>query len=273
MKTSALLLSAIFVVTASANAQEHELSRRQFNFFDNSLTVEIVADMPGQLQIIRGEPGRIDVAGRVPGGIPAFALGGREYDQLRLTALGGSHADFVVAVPEDAIVRVKLPNRHTHQVRSMQRSSNYKWQAMEKGAEDDDTPTPPRGATVTREPIVAYSDVMAPRTLHVSNLNAVRTVSVRFEGPSFIVGGNRPMSVQKGDPTNIEVRTGDEAQDLVVTVPLGTSAFTLKLGGKTAMHVAGAEIRVYCEPVTEQDLGYGRRWYTFAPEMGRLTCR
>ena len=272
MKKSALMLAAILFVATSASAQEHELSRRQFNFFDNSLTVEIVADMPGQLQIVRGEPGKIEVAGRVPGGIPAFALGGREGDKLRLTALGGRRADFVVAVPEDAMVRVTLPNRHTRQMRSMQRSENITWGEMEKG-EDSDVPAGPRTAQAPTDPATSYSDVMAPRTLHVTKLNAVRTVSVRFEGNSFTVGGNRPMTVQKGDPTNIEVRTSDEAQDVVVTVPLGTSAFTLKMGGKTAMHVSGAEIRVYCEPVTEQDLGYGRRWYTFAPEMGRLTCR
>ncbi len=272
MNKSALLLAATMLGATSANAQEHELSRRQFTFLDNTLTVEIVADMPGQLQIVRGEPGRIDVAGRVPGGIPAFALGGREENQLRLTALGGRNANFVVAVPEDAMVRVKLPDRHAHQIRSMQRSGNYTWGDLRRRS-DDDTPAGPRVAPAPREPATAYSDVMAPRTLHVTNLNAVRTVSVRFEGNSFTVGGNRYMSVQKGDPTNVEVRTGDQAQDLIVTVPLGTSAFALKLGGKTAMHVAGAEIRVYCEPVTEQDLGAGRRWYTFAPEMGRLTCR
>ena len=272
MKKSVLLLAAILFGATGASAQEHELSRRQFNFFDNSLTVEVVADMPGQLQIVRGEPGKIEVAGRVPGGIPAFALGGREGDKLRLTALGGRRADFVVAVPEDAMVRVTLPNRHTRQMRSMQRSENITWGELEKG-EDGDAPAGPRMLQAPSEPGTAYSDVMAPRTLHVTKLNAVRTVSVRFEGNSFTVGGTRPMTVQKGDPTNIEVGTSDEAQDVVVTVPLRTSAFTLKMGGKTAMHVSGAEIRVYCEPVTEQDLGYGRRWYTFAPEMGRLTCR
>jgi hypothetical protein len=274
MKKSALLLAAVVFSGTSANAQERGLSRRQFNFWDNSLTVEIVADMPGQLQIVRGEPGKIDVAGRVPGGIPAFALGGREYDHLRLTALGGDHADFVVVVPEDAMVRVTLPDRHSHQVGSMQRGGNYTWGDSEKGSGvQESQPAALAGTTATREPVTAYSDVMAPRTLHVTPLNAVRTVSIRFEGESFTVGGNRYMSVQKGDPTNIEVRTGEQAQDLIVTVPLGTSAFTLKLGGKMAMQVAGAEIRVFCDPVTEQDLGAGRRWYTFAPDMGRLICR
>ena len=61
--------------------------------------------------------------------------------------------------------------------------------------------------------------------------------------------------------------------EAVVTLPLGTSDFGLKLGGKAAMQVVAGEIRVYCEPLTEQELGAGRRWYTFTPEMGRLTCR
>jgi hypothetical protein len=268
MSKSAFLLVAVLFGAASAEAQERGLSRRQFTFFENNLTVEIVADMPGELQVIRGEPGRIEVAGRVPGGIPAFALGGREGDELRLTALGGEHADFVVVVPEDAMVRVRLPDRHSHQVKSMQRSGRYTWGDLPDRGQKSSSVMP-----VPAQPATAYSDVMAPRTLHITKLNAVRTVSIRFEGTSFNVAGNRYMSVQKGDPANIEVRPGDQPEDVIVTVPLGTSAFTLKLAGKTAMHVNGGEIRVYCEPLTEQDLGYGRRWYTFAPEMGRMTCR
>jgi len=54
---------------------------------------------------------------------------------------------------------------------------------------------------------------------------------------------------------------------------LGTNDFTLRLGNRTALRVTGREIRVLCEPVVEQDLGAGRRWFTFSPEMGRLTCR
>jgi hypothetical protein len=271
MRKSAVLLGAVLLAATGAEAQEHELSRRSFSFFDNILTVEVVADMPGQLQLVRGEAGRIDVAGRVPGGIPAFALGGREENQLKLTAVGGAHADFVVIVPEDAMVKVKLPDRNWRQVGMSQQSGEYRWGENQKASPVTASAT--RSLTSARPAAIAYSDALPPRTLHVTRLNAVRTVSVRFEGPNFNVAGNRPMTLQKGDPANVEVRTGDEAQDLVVTVPLGTSDFKLMLAGKTAMNVVGGEIRVYCEPLTEQDLGMGRRWYTFAPEMGRMTCR
>lgn len=270
MRTFAFVIAATLITAGTARAQEHHLTRRQFTFFDNSLTVEVVADMPGQLQVIRGEPGRIEVAARVPGGIPAFALGGREGDKLRLTAVGGDHADFVVIIPEDATVRVQLPDRHGHQIKSLQRSGRYTWgDQSEASTRSNGSGVAPSPARATQ----AYSNIMAPRTLSVPRMNSVRMVSVRFEGSNFNVAGTEFMTVKSGDPTNVEVRTGDQVQDVIVTVPLGTSAFTLRLGGKLAMQVVGGEIRVYCEPVTEQDLGGGRRWYTFAPEMGRMTCR
>jgi hypothetical protein len=270
MKKLGFVIAAALCAAGDVQAQEYELTRRQFTFFDNSLTVEVVSDAPGQLQVVRGEPGKIEVAARVPGGIPAFALGGREYDRLRLTAVGGDRADFVVIIPEDATVRVQLPDRHGHQVKSQQRSGMYTWGDVKEASTRTNTVV---ASPIPSGPTIAYSNQMAPRTVSVPKMNAVRTVSVRFEGSNFNVAGTRYMAVQHGDPNNVEVRTGDDAQDLIVTVPVGTDAFTLKLGGKTAMQVVGAEIRNYCEPMTEQDLGAGRRWYTFAPEMGRLTCR
>jgi hypothetical protein len=270
MRTTFFLIAATLFSAASATAQEYDVARRQFAFFDNSLTVEIVADAPGQLQLVRGEAGRIEVAARVPGGIPAFAMGGRDNDKLRLTAVGGESADFVVIIPEDATVRVQLPDRHGHQLKSLHRSGKYTWgQPDASTVRANAAPVSPAPAG----PTVAYSNAIAPKTVSIPKLNSTRTVSVRFEGSSFNVAGTRYMSVQHGDPTNVEVRTGDEAQDIIVTVPVGTSAFTLRLGGKLAMQVVGAEIRVYCDPVTEQDLGQGRRWYTFMPDMGRMTCR
>jgi hypothetical protein len=271
MKTTTLL-AAMMLVAGQAQAQE-DVARRQFAFFDNSLTVEVVADMPGQLQLVRGEAGRIEVAGRVPGGIPTFSLGGRENDKLRLTAVGGDRADFVVVIPEDATVRVQLPDRHGHQMKSLHRAGKYTWGEKEDASTRANHATTKTIAPAPAGPTVAYTGAIAPRSVNVPKLNSARTVTVRFEGTTFNVAGTRYMSVLNGDPNNIEVRTGDEVQDVIITLPVGTNAFTLRLGGKLAMNVVGAEIRVYCDPVTEQDLGEGRRWYTFTPDMGRMTCR
>lgn len=273
MKTSAVLLAAVLFGTTTAWAQERGVSRRSFPFFDNKLTIEVTADVPGELQLVRGEQGIVEVAARVPNGIPAFALGGRESDILRLTAAGGDYADFVVIVPEDAIVSVRLPDRNGHQMGQMQKSSRYSW----GGAGHEESKASPAyysaPAPASRTPMTAYSNALAPRIVTVPNLNSVRTVSVRFEGTTFQVSGTQPMSVTNGNPEHVEIRTGSEPQDVIVTLPVGTSDFGLQLAGKPAMKVVGGEIRVYCEPLMEQDLGYGRRWYTFTPEMGRLICR
>jgi hypothetical protein len=213
----------------------------------------------------------IEVAARVPGGIPSFALGGRGGDRLRLSALGGEHADFVVVVPEDASVRVKLPESRGQQTSTERSGSTYQWSAPK------DVAAPIAGpAVVVPAPsgqTIAFSNTTAPRLLNIANINAVRSMTVRIEGNMFQVGGSEYMSVQNGNPAEVQLQTGRNPQDVFITLPLGTNNFTLRLGGRTALSVTGREIRVMCEPVIEQDLGNGRRWFTFTPEMGRLTCR
>ena len=260
---------ALLAGATAVQAQERGLSRRSFPFFDNQVTVEVVADMPGQLQVIRGEPGRIDVAARVPGGIPAFALGGRGGDRLRLSALGGERANFVVVIPEDASVRVKLPDRNSHQVGALRRSGTYSWGGVDAAADAAE----PIALTAPLTSTLAYSKPAAPRVLNVARLNAVRALNIRFEGSTFEVAGTQWMSVKSGNPENIELQTGNEQQDITIIVPVGTRSFTLRLAGRTALQVAGSEIRVFCDPVTEQVLGEGRRWFTFTPTAGRMTCR
>ena len=269
MKLSLALLSlAILTCSTQAAAQEYELTRRHYTFFDNSLTIEVVSEIPGRLQVVRGEKGRVEVAARVPGGIPAFAMGGREYDRLRLTALGGEEADFVVVVPEDASVRVKLPNARSHAMTSMRPAGTFSW-----GGTATSKASAPAALPVPTRPTTAYSKDHAPRTLNIPKLNSVRTISVRFEGSTFLVAGTQWMRVSGGNPNNIEVQTGDQLQDVIITLPIGTNGFAMRLGGRLAMQVSNGEIRTYCEPLTEQDLGAGRKWYTFTPDMGRMTCR
>jgi hypothetical protein len=272
MKRVPVLLAVTMLVSAAAaQAQERELSRRQFPFFGNYVTVEVVADVAGKLQVVRGEEGMIEVAARVPGGIPSFALGGRGGDRLRLSALGGDHADFIVVVPEDASVRVQLPESRGQQTSTLRSGSTYQWGAPK------DVRGPMAGpAVVVPAPpgqTLAFSNTVAPRTLNVANMNSVRSFTVRIEGNMFQVGGSEYMTVQGGNPSEVQLQTGREAQDVFITLPLGTENFTLRLAGRTALSITGQQIRVSCEPVTEQDLGNGRRWYTFTPEMGRLTCR
>jgi hypothetical protein len=259
-----------FAVVMPASAQERGVARRLFTYLDTKVTVEVLADAPGTLQIVRGEPGQIDVAARVPGGVSAFALGGRSGDNLRLTALGGESAEFIVVVPEDVYLRVRLPNNKAAELASTRPAGTFTWAGTPAaGAEQSE----PIALPMPSGPVIAHTAPRAPRVLNVSRLNAVRTITLRVQSGRFEVGGSRYMRVVNGNSENVEVRTGDESEDVIIGIPAETRDFTLKLGGRTALVVRGAEISTYCEPVTEQVLGGGRRWFTFAPEAGRLTCR
>lgn len=290
MRYSTLLSALLTVVFVSPLvAQEREVQRRMFTFLDRQVTVEVMTDIPGTLRIVRGEPGVIDVAARVPGGVSAAALGGRAGDNLRLTAVGGEQAEFIVVVPEEVYLRIRLPDNKTGDLGSTRPGGTFTWPAggdtptgfdnrstrrasngvyLNGGAVNGTAmPAPPSG------PLVAHAAERAPRVLDVSKLNAVRTVTLRVEPGLFEVGGNRHMMVVPGNPNVVEVRTGDASEDVIIAIPTETREFTLKLGGRTALVVRGTEISTYCEPLTEQDLGGGRHWFTFAPEAGRLMCR
>ena len=271
MKWSLILSSAAALAIAlPAAAQERGVNRRQFAFLDNEVTVEVMTDIPGTLQIVRGEPGLLDVAGRVPGGISSFALGGRDGSTLRLSAIGGEHVDFMVVVPEDAYLRVRLPNRKFGDIGSTRPGGTFKWDGKERTYEETRKREDARPMPMPAQP--AYSAASAPRALVIPRLTAVRTVSVRLGGSMFEVTGDHIVSATYTGPS-VDVVTGDQADDIVVNVPAGTRDFTVKLGGRTALVVRGPEITSYCEPVTEQILDSTRRWFTFAPEAGLLSCR
>ncbi len=268
MKSLLVAGALALAVVMPAAAQERGVARRTFTFLDTDVTVEVTAPMPGTLQIVRGEPGILDVAGRVPGGMSSFALGGRDGDKLRLTAVGGEHADFIVVVPEDAYVRVRLPNRKSGALASTRQGATFTWgdaQSSAKAAAP--LMMPPSG------PTVAHSAEYAPRVLAIPRLTTVRSVEVRLEASDFQVAGNHYMTVVNGSSQNVEVRTGDEPEELIVTVPAATRDFTLRLGGRTALVVRRFEVTTYCEPVTEQTFAATARRFTFTPEAGRLTCR
>jgi hypothetical protein len=266
-----ILAAGILCVSAAvpASAQERGVSRRLFTFLDDEVTVEVTAESEGRLQIVRGEPGRLDVAARVPGGMSAFALGGRDGTTLRLTAVGGDNADFIVVVPEDTYLRVRLPNKKKGEIGSTRSGGTFTWPATTPAGAQSTSVAP----IVPNSPTTAHASDVAPGTLNISRLDAVKHVTVRVVNGPFEVGGSRYMTVTPGNSQIVEIKAGAEPQTLFVNVPQGTHYFTLKLAGRTALVIRGAEVTAYCEPVVEQTVAGGSKWFTFTPEMGRVSCR
>jgi hypothetical protein len=274
MRYSALLAGFFVVATAApAAAQDLGVSHRTFTFLDNTLTIEVIASAPGTLQIVRGEGGILDIASHVAGGVSSAALGGREENALRLTAVGGDKASFIVSVPEDAHVRVKLPNKKGSEIGATRPGGTFTWPSPEQTTNASVTGVSASKSRPASGPLLAYSAASAPLMLNIPTLTTVRTIRVRIADADFEVGGNRPMGVSRANAQYVEVVPSNEPEDLVMTIPLSTRDFTLRLGGSTALVMRGVEVLSYCEPVTEQRLQGGVRWFTFSPEAGRLTCR
>jgi hypothetical protein len=268
MKTL-LVLSLVLAAAAPATAQERGVNRRFFTFLANEVTVEVTAQSEGTLHVVRGEEGRLEVAARVDGGMSSFALGGRDGSTLRLTAVGGENVDFIVVVPEDTYLRVRLPNSRSGEVGSARPGGTFSW-----GSPDGPSSSASRMLPAPLGPATAHVSDVAPNVLNVPRLNSARRITVDIGGSYFQVGGTRWMSVKSGSTTNVEIQTGSTPEDLFISVPAGTRDFTLKLGGKTALRVRGIEVSSYCEPVVELEIAGGAaRRFTYTPDAGRLRCR
>jgi hypothetical protein len=266
MKAVFLFGSLVLATVAPLAAQQRGVERRMFTYLDDNLTVEVSADAPGTLEIVRGEPGRIDVAGHVPGGVSASALGGRAGDKLRLTALGGTRADFIVTVPEDAYVRVTLPNHKAASLGSTRAGGTFTWDGSNGQPLAAAPPPPPTG------PFLAHTPERTPNTVTIPQIANISRVDVHLGTSEFRVISANAMSVINGDPNNIVIQTGQQQEELQIDIPAGVRDFTLRLGGKTALTARFGEVSTYCEPVIEQQVGEAH-WFTFSPQGGRITCR
>ncbi|MFW6080033.1 MAG: hypothetical protein ACODAE_10455, partial [Gemmatimonadota bacterium] len=111
---------------AAEHIVDDDVLRRWFAFPGNELTIEVLADSPGRLSVMRGEPGTIRVTGRIVDGLAEAGLAGRQRDRLTLHAIGAGEAAFIVVVPEAARVRVRLPDRDaTETVGTRTRNETY----------------------------------------------------------------------------------------------------------------------------------------------------
>lgn len=274
-----ILACAAIAAVATPVAAQRDVTRRSYTFFDNNLTIDVVEGASGVLQVMRGEPGRLEVAARAPRGVAGFGLGGRDNNALRLTALGSQRVEYLVIVPEDVRIRVRLPGRSVAEVASRRPSATYSW-GEESGAEGvwgaavragtaAEFERPPEGAG----PFLSYYSPDAAREVIVSDLGTVNRVELRFEGADFRVYTDRPARVNDGRTDRLELRgDADQLLNATILLPPATRNFTLVLGGKTAFTVRGTEIRSFCDQLVQQRLGNGVLVYTFHP-AGPLRCR
>lgn len=273
MKPALLSAAAALLLATAAPAQDNpEWTRRVFSFTGTRLTIQVLVEAPGTLRLTRGQTGQIEVAALTPDGFAGVGIGGEEHDRLNITAVGTGSANFIVVVPHGISVRVRLPDRHLIETFGMlQDVATYAWEAGE-------LPQTPGGGAARATPApegprLGYTRAAPPRQVSIQNARGVRKLTVRWEGEQFEVASSRPLALAPGDPEHLEIRPGGPPMDLVLVLPRSATEFVLDIGGTTVLLVRGRQAFALCTPVIEQDLGEGRRSFTFTPADGRLRCR
>lgn len=133
---SALIPSSLLVAAAllavPAQAQERWVERAEYRFLGGQLNIEVESDVPGEIQIVRGRSGLLQVRAVSQGGVAAFGFQDRGTPRLNLTGIGGERLTYVVVVPTRTRVRVWLPDRDVPKsLGSLQRTARFGWEAAE----------------------------------------------------------------------------------------------------------------------------------------------
>lgn len=277
MKYLLPFLAFAAALPGAAEAQR-DVTRRAYTFLENRLVVAVHAQAPGELQVVRGQRGRIEVAARARDGFAGFGLGGDITRQLRLTAVGSDAVQYLVVVPENVSVRVQLPDGGWSSVSTRQGIATYRWGAdraaqldWERADRDailtEMVPTTPGGL------FVVHTGNRVPASIDVPDLASIRSISLRVQGEHFTIATSRPLAVEPGTADRFEVRVTGEPLDVVVYIPRSTSRVQLRSGGQRLAQVVRGRPESFCGGVVLQSPTDHQDWLTLFPEEGRLRCR
>lgn len=274
---------ALAVTLPSAADAQRDVTRRSYTFLEDRLVIEVLAEAPGELQVVRGQRGRVEVAARSSDGFAGFGLGGDYTRHLRLTAVGSDAVQYLVVVPEHVAVSVVLPRGGTAHVPNRDGLASYRW-GEDAGRADGIRSGDAADALITAlEPIVPTTSAglyvvhsgrgRVPSLVDVPELASVRSMSVRVEGDDFRVAATRPLALTPGDAGHMVIRVDGEPLDLVLFVPRGSSGFELRSGSRRIADVAFGRPRSYCGNTVVQQPTPHQDWLTVFPTDGSVSCR
>lgn len=264
----------MLALSAPVRAQGAGVERRSFTYLGSRLTVQVRDSVPGVVRLARGQGGEVRVLARARGGFATAALDTDGPDELNLTSVGARRVEYLVVVPSRVRVEVRLPGKDVDEdFGRLSSTATFSWEGVEAPAtERGAAPTTPDAPT-TATPFLAYEGSRAPARVEIPVPGRIRTLTVRIEGDRFRVTASRPLEVSPGDAAVLEIDPARGGLDVGVELPAGLGAFTLRIGGATALVVESGRARALCAPVTSQRLADGVRVFTFDPGSGDLECR
>lgn len=273
MKQILAALALAAVLPAAADAQR-DVTRRAYTFLEDRLVVAVHAEAPGELQVVRGQRGRIEVAARSSHGFAGFGLGGDYTRRLRLTAIGSDAVQYLVVVPEHVWVSVVLPHGGSADVTDRDGIATYRWGMDDVVSESpafDDTPIVP--STSGGLYVVHSGRRRVPGLVDIPDLASIRSISVRVEGDDFQVAASRPLALTPGDEGHMIIRVDGPPLDLVFFVPRNGSGFRLRSGSQRLIDVTGGRPVSYCGSTVLQQPTPNQDWLTLFPADGSVRCR
>lgn len=273
MKRILAALTLAVALPATAEAQR-DVTRRAYTFLEDRLIVAVHAEAPGELQVVRGQRGRIEVAARSSDGFAGFGLGGHVTRRLSLTAVGSYEVQYLVVVPEHVHVSVILPHGGSADVPYRDGIASYSWGldgSLSGSPAYDDTPIVPSLAGGLY--VVHSGRGRAPSLVDIPSLTSIRSISVRVEGDDFQVAATRPLALKPGSEGHMLIRVEGSPLDLVFFVPRNAAAFQLRSGSQRLADVSGGQPRSYCGSTVLQQPGPNQVWLTLFPTDGMLRCQ
>jgi hypothetical protein len=278
---TAMVILAIAPTTGTA---QDDVARRSYAFLGDHLDIEIHTAASGSIQVLRGGRAALEVAARVPGGIPAFGFSDRTGKVLRLSATRGTIADFTVVIPERVSVTLWLPGNTDPLSLGLGPTALHSWPGTGSAPSRAPEPEAAGGVRIGVAPVAqprsfarsadpTYVSENAPHVVTIPDPANVRSVSVRIEGSDFRVGSSVPLRTIPGNAERLEIRTDGPPIDLVLQLPSNVAGFMLKVGPEVAFAVNQGEARALCSPVITHAVAGGGRWFDFTPRAGRLDCQ
>lgn len=254
---------------APLDARQSEF-RRTWTFFGDHLPIEVASSSAGELRIVRGGRGQLEVAGQARAALLSAVPPRTPGEPLRISASARGPSAWVVVVPDHVHVTILLPGRGWAVPASTEPFDTYRWEAERRPVRRAAAGPPAKPA---REALVlTYTDPTTPAVVDLPDLRAVLRLGVRVEDADFAIATSRPLELRRGDPARLEIRPGEPLIELVLIVPNTADELRITAAGRTVATVRAGLIETDCSPVTLQTLSDGTRTADFTPLEGRLEC-
>jgi hypothetical protein len=103
---------------------------RSFTYLGSDLRVTISSGAPGTIELMRGDAGILRLTASASGGLPGAGFDASQTTaELTLSAPGAEKVDYLLEVPTDVRVTVRVAGQPGVTMGTLDRTASWRWQA------------------------------------------------------------------------------------------------------------------------------------------------